>query len=46
MKKLLLAGLLILCALGLFAQDLTLYSPVNYQVFQRQSKSKGYVLVS
>ena len=46
MKKIFLGALLILCAIGLFAQDLTLYSPVNYQVFQRQTKSKGYVAVN
>ncbi len=46
MKKVIFGLLLTVCAMGLFAQDLTLYSPVNYQVFQRQTKSKGYVFVS
>ena len=43
MKKTILTLLLLVCVCALFAQDFKLYSPVNYQVFQRQSKSLGYI---
>ncbi|MBQ7256238.1 MAG: hypothetical protein IJS60_00915 [Abditibacteriota bacterium] len=46
MKIILLGLVLMFCSIGLFAQDMTLYSPTNYQVFQRQTKSVGYILVS
>ena len=46
MKKIFLALVVLCCAFALYAQDMTLYSPVNYQVFQRQTKSVGYITFS